>query len=117
MHARTKSLIIGISSVEGVRSVPLHAPYTAGKWALRALYDSPRVERAQEGAPIVVSTISPASIDTPFFEHARSKVGAMPKPLPPQQSHHHGLVNGVTGLRVYLGARNRCRYKCLKSPM
>jgi hypothetical protein len=75
--------IIGISSVEGVRAVPLHAPYTASKWALRALYDTLRMELAQEGAPIAVSTILPASIDTPFFEHARSKLGAMPKPPPP----------------------------------
>jgi len=63
--------------------VPLHAPYTASKWALWAFYDSLRMELAQEGAPIAVSTILPASIDTPFFEHARSKVGAMPKPPPP----------------------------------
>jgi NAD(P)-dependent dehydrogenase (short-subunit alcohol dehydrogenase family) len=75
--------IIGISSVEGVRAVPLHAPYTASKWALRALYDCLRMELAQEGAPISVSTILPAAIDTPFFEHARSKLGAMPKPPPP----------------------------------
>ena len=76
-------VVIGISSVEGVRAVPLHGPYTASKWALRALYDSLRVELAQEGAPIAVTTILPASIDTPFFEHARSKLGAMPKPPPP----------------------------------
>lgn len=75
--------IIGISSVEGVRSVPLHSPYTASKWALRAFYDSLRIELAQERAPISVTTILPASIDTPFFEHARSKLGAMPKPPPP----------------------------------
>jgi NAD(P)-dependent dehydrogenase (short-subunit alcohol dehydrogenase family) len=75
--------IIGISSVEGVRAVPLHAPYTASKWALRALYDTLRMELAQDGEPIAVSTILPAAIDTPFFEHARSKLGAMPKPPPP----------------------------------
>jgi NAD(P)-dependent dehydrogenase (short-subunit alcohol dehydrogenase family) len=74
--------ILGISSVEGVRSVPLHSPYTASKWALRAFYDSLRIELAQERAPISVTTILPASIDTPFFEHARSKLGAMPKPPP-----------------------------------
>jgi NAD(P)-dependent dehydrogenase (short-subunit alcohol dehydrogenase family) len=76
-------VIIGVASVEGIRSVPMHAPYTASKWALRAFYDSLRMELAQEGAPIAVSTILPASIDTPFFEHARSKLGAMPKPPPP----------------------------------
>ena len=76
-------VVIGISSVEGVRAVPLHAPYTASKWALRGFYDCLRMELAQEGAPIAVTTILPASIDTPFFEHARSKLGAAPKPPPP----------------------------------
>jgi NAD(P)-dependent dehydrogenase (short-subunit alcohol dehydrogenase family) len=76
-------VVIGVSSVEGVRAVPLHGPYTASKFALRAFYDSLRVELAQEGAPIAVTTILPASIDTPFFEHARSKLGAMVKPPPP----------------------------------
>jgi NAD(P)-dependent dehydrogenase (short-subunit alcohol dehydrogenase family) len=76
-------VLIGISSVEGVRAVPLHAPYTASKFALRAFYDCLRMELAQEGAPIAVTTILPASIDTPFFEHARSKLGAMVKPPPP----------------------------------
>jgi NAD(P)-dependent dehydrogenase (short-subunit alcohol dehydrogenase family) len=75
--------VIGISSVEGVRAVPLHGPYTASKFALRGFYDCLRIELAQEGAPIAVTTILPASIDTPFFEHARSKLGAMAKPPPP----------------------------------
>jgi NAD(P)-dependent dehydrogenase (short-subunit alcohol dehydrogenase family) len=75
--------IIGISSVEGVRAVPLHAPYTASKWALRGFYDALRMELAAAGSPIAVTTILPASIDTPLFEHARSKLGAMPKPPPP----------------------------------
>ena len=76
-------VVIGVASVEGVRSVPLHSPYTASKFALRAFYDTLRMELAQEGDPIAVSTILPASIDTPFFEHARSKVGVMVKPPPP----------------------------------
>jgi NAD(P)-dependent dehydrogenase (short-subunit alcohol dehydrogenase family) len=76
-------VIIGVSSVEGVRAVPLHAPYTASKWALRGFYDALRIELAQEDAPIAVTTILPASIDTPFFEHSRSRLGALPKPPPP----------------------------------
>jgi NADP-dependent 3-hydroxy acid dehydrogenase YdfG len=75
--------IIGISSAEGARAVPLQAPYVASKWAVRALYDTLRMELTEEGAPIAVSTILPAAVDTPFFEHSRSKLGAMPKPPPP----------------------------------
>jgi NAD(P)-dependent dehydrogenase (short-subunit alcohol dehydrogenase family) len=77
-------VVIGISSVEGVRAVPLHAPYVASKMALRGFYDTLRMELAAEGAPIAVTTILPASIDTPFFEHARSKLAShQPKPPPP----------------------------------
>ncbi len=81
-------VLMGISSVEGVRAVPLHAPYTASKWALRGFYDCVRMELQGEAVPIAVTTILPASIDTPFFEHARSKLegGAMPKPPPPVYS-------------------------------
>ncbi|MEV6493539.1 SDR family oxidoreductase [Actinoplanes sp. NPDC051633] len=75
--------LIGVASVEGIRAVPMHAPYTASKFAVRAFYDALRMEMAQEGAPVAVTTVSPASIDTPFFEHARSRMGAMPKPPPP----------------------------------
>lgn len=75
--------IIGVASVEGVRAVPLHGPYTASKFALRGFYDSLRIELALDGEPIAVTTILPASVDTPFFEHARSKLGAMVKPPPP----------------------------------
>jgi NAD(P)-dependent dehydrogenase (short-subunit alcohol dehydrogenase family) len=76
-------VIIGVASAEGIRAVPFHAPYTASKWALRGFYDSLRIELALERVPIAVSTILPASIDTPFFAHARTKFDAMPKPPPP----------------------------------
>jgi NAD(P)-dependent dehydrogenase (short-subunit alcohol dehydrogenase family) len=76
-------VIIGVSSMEGIRAVPLHAPYTASKWALRGFYDSLRIELTESKDPIAVCTVLPAAIDTPIFEHARSKVDAMPKPPPP----------------------------------
>ncbi len=75
--------LIGIGSVLGYRAVPLQGPYVASKFALRAFYDVLRMELAEAGSPVSVSTILPASIATPFFEHARSKTGFMPKPPPP----------------------------------
>ena len=76
-------VLIGIGSVESYRSVPFHAPYSASKFALRAFYDALRMELAEEGSPVSVTTILPAGIATPFFEHARTKMGSMPKPPPP----------------------------------
>ncbi|WP_026311500.1 SDR family oxidoreductase [Parafrankia elaeagni] len=76
-------VLIGISSVEGIRAMPLHSGYAASKWAVRGFYDSLRVELAQEGTPIAVTTVLPPSIDTPFFAHARSRIGGRPTPPPP----------------------------------
>jgi NAD(P)-dependent dehydrogenase (short-subunit alcohol dehydrogenase family) len=76
-------VIIGVASLEGVRAVPLHGPYTASKFALRGFYDVLRMELMESKDPVAVTTILPGPIATPFFEHARSKVGAMPKPPPP----------------------------------
>jgi NAD(P)-dependent dehydrogenase (short-subunit alcohol dehydrogenase family) len=76
-------VLIGIGSVEGYRSLPLHAPYSASKFALRAFYDALRAELAEARSPVSVSQILPATIATPFFEHARTKLDAMPKGPPP----------------------------------
>jgi NAD(P)-dependent dehydrogenase (short-subunit alcohol dehydrogenase family) len=76
-------VLIGIGSVEGYRSIPLHAPYSASKLARRAFYDALRMELTEEGSPVEVSQILPAGIATPFFEHARTELGSMPKPPPP----------------------------------
>ena len=76
--------IIGVSSVESIRTVPLQAPYAATKFALRAFYDALRIELTQDGdTTISVTTILPAAIDTPLYDHGRSKMGALPKPPPP----------------------------------
>ena len=74
---------IGVASVESYRSFPLHAPYSASKFALRAFQDALRMELADQHSPVEVVSILPASIGTPFFEHSRSKTGSMPKPPPP----------------------------------
>lgn len=72
-------VIIGLSSVEGVRAVPLQAPYVTSKFALRGFYDTLRMELSKRHPAVRVTTVLPASIDTPIFEHARSKLGRLPR--------------------------------------
>ena len=79
----TGGVLIGVSSVEGVRAVPLQAPYVTSKWALRGFYDTIRMEMALRHPKVKVTTVLPASIDTPIFEHARTKLEHLPKPPPP----------------------------------
>jgi NAD(P)-dependent dehydrogenase (short-subunit alcohol dehydrogenase family) len=76
-------VLVGMASVEGVRSLPFHAPYTASKFAVRSFYDALRMELAQAGGRVAVSTILPAGIGTPFWEHSRNRTSHLTKPPPP----------------------------------
>ena len=49
----------------------------------RAFTDALRMELEEEGVPISVTLVKPASIDTPFFEKARTYLGVEPQPVPP----------------------------------
>ncbi|MDQ4130552.1 MAG: SDR family oxidoreductase [Actinomycetota bacterium] len=75
--------IINISSIAAVRPIPLQAPYSASKAAVKAFGDALRLELEHDERGVAVTTILPASINTPFFAHARSKLGAMAGPFPP----------------------------------
>ena len=75
--------IINVSSVEGERGMPLHSAYAASKHAVIGLSDALRAELMHDGVPVNVTVIKPASINTPFFRHAKTKLGVQPGPFPP----------------------------------
>lgn len=75
--------IINVASVLGKTSAPLQAAYVAAKHGIVGFTGTLRQELAVEHPGITVTLILPSSIDTPFFTHARSKLGAMPRPFPP----------------------------------
>lgn len=71
--------LIAISSVESIVSLPLHAAYSASKHAVEGAMDCLRRELMAEGAPISVTSVKPATINTPFFPNARNKMDVKPK--------------------------------------
>jgi NAD(P)-dependent dehydrogenase (short-subunit alcohol dehydrogenase family) len=75
--------IINIASGLADLSVPLQGIYCASKAALKSFTDTLRLEVEEAGFPISVTLIKPSSIDTPFFEKARSYMGVEPKAIPP----------------------------------
>jgi NAD(P)-dependent dehydrogenase (short-subunit alcohol dehydrogenase family) len=75
--------LIAVSSVEGLVALPLNSAYAASKHAIEGLIDALRRELRAERAPISVTSIKPSSINTPFFNNARSKIGVKPKGIPP----------------------------------
>lgn len=76
-------VIINVGSVVSDRALPLQGAYCASKHAVKAFTDTLRMEIDEAGLPIAVSLVKPASIDTPFFEHARTYMDADPQPAPP----------------------------------
>jgi short-subunit dehydrogenase len=75
--------IINVGSALSDRAIPLQANYCAAKHALKAFTDGLRMELEEEGVPISVTLVKPASIDTPFFEKAKTYLGVEPQPVPP----------------------------------
>jgi NAD(P)-dependent dehydrogenase (short-subunit alcohol dehydrogenase family) len=75
--------LIAISSVEGRRAMPLQSPYSAAKHGLEGFLESLRVELEHEGQAINITSIKPAVINTPFYNHMRTKVGVKPTGIPP----------------------------------
>ncbi len=82
--------LIAISSVESIVSLPLHSAYSASKHAVEGFVDALRRELLAEGAPISVTSIKPATIDTPFFDKSANKMDVKPKGPPP--IYHPGVV-------------------------
>lgn len=62
--------IVFVGSISGRLALPYIAPYSASKFALRALADALRVELAP--AKIAVSLIEPGSVNTPIWSKGRA---------------------------------------------
>jgi NAD(P)-dependent dehydrogenase (short-subunit alcohol dehydrogenase family) len=75
--------LINVASALADRAIPLQGNYCAAKHAIKAFTDSLRMELEEEGVPISVTLVKPGSIDTPFFEKARTLFDVEPQPVPP----------------------------------
>ncbi len=75
--------LINVGSIESEIPVPYHSAYSAAKHAVKGYTGALRLELEKEQAPIAVTLIKPAAIDTPFFEHAKNYLHGNPKPPPP----------------------------------
>ena len=80
---RQGGALINVGSVLGDRAIPLQGNYCAAKHALKAFTDALRMELEEEGAPISVTLVKPGSIDTPFYEKARTTFAVEARPVPP----------------------------------
>lgn len=75
--------LINVASALADRAIPLQANYCASKHAIKAFTDGLRMELEEEGVPVSVTLVKPASINTPFFQKARTYLGVEPQPVAP----------------------------------
>jgi short-subunit dehydrogenase len=95
-HLRQRGgALINVGSIVSERAVPLQSHYTASKHAVKGFTDALRMELEEEGAPVAVTLIQPAAINTPFPEHAKSYLEVEPKlpaPVYAPEEVAHGIL-------------------------
>jgi short-subunit dehydrogenase len=83
-HLKKKGgALINIGSELSDAAVPLQGMYSASKHAVKGFTDSLRIELMEENAPVSVTLIKPAAIDTMFVPHAKNYMDVEPKLPPP----------------------------------
>ncbi len=80
---RDGGALIHISSMGAKRAIPLQTAYCASKHGIQGFVEAMRVEFQHDRVPISVTNIMPATLNTPFFDKARTKLGVKPVAPPP----------------------------------
>lgn len=80
---RDGGALINVGSVLSDTAIPLQGHYAASKHAVKGFTDALRIELMEEDAPVAVTLIQPAAIDTPYTHHARNYMDVEPTHQPP----------------------------------
>ena len=75
--------LIHISSMGAKRGVPLQTAYCSSKHGLDGFVETLRTEVRRADLPISITSVMPATINTPLFDQARTKIGVKPVAPPP----------------------------------
>ncbi|HZB43800.1 MAG TPA: SDR family oxidoreductase [Pyrinomonadaceae bacterium] len=75
--------LINVGSTVSDRAIPLQGVYSSSKHAVKGFTDALRMELEEEGAPVSVTLIKPAAIDTPYTKHAKNFLEREPAVPPP----------------------------------
>jgi short-subunit dehydrogenase len=80
---RSGGALINLGSEVSDVAVPLQGYYSASKHAVKGFTNALRLELEEQGAPVSVTLIKPAAIDSMFVEHAKNYLEVEPKLPPP----------------------------------
>lgn len=80
--------LINIGSVLSDAPIPVQGAYSASKHAVKGFTNALRMELMREKAPVSVTLVKPAAIDTPYKDHARNLTGYPMRNPPPVYAAH-----------------------------
>ena len=83
LQANGGGTFIAVSSVAARRTLPLLNVYSAAKHGVDGLIDAVRLELRHQQIPVKLVQVMPATINTPFFNNARTELGVKPRGIPP----------------------------------
>ena len=83
MLPRDRGTIVEVGSAMAYQGIPLQAPYCGAKHAIKGFVDSLRTELRHKGSKIHVTMVQLPGVNTPQFDHNRSKMPQHPMPVPP----------------------------------
>ena len=98
--SRRGGALINVGSVACDLAFPLQGMYSASKHAVKGFTDALRMELLDERAPVSVTLVKPASIDTPLPRRARNYMAREPM-LPPPVYPPEEVANAILHAAVH----------------
>ena len=83
MLPRDKGTIVQVGSALSYRAIPLQSTYCGAKFGIRGFTDSVRAELMHEGSNVHITMVQLPGLNTPQFDHCRSRMPNNPQPVPP----------------------------------
>jgi NAD(P)-dependent dehydrogenase (short-subunit alcohol dehydrogenase family) len=83
MVPRDRGSIVLVGSALAYRGIPLQSPYCGAKHATKGFFESVRTELMHKGSNVRISMVQLPGVNTPQFDHCRSKLPKKPMPVPP----------------------------------
>ena len=83
MRERDRGTIVQVGSAMAYRGIPLQSPYCGAKHAIKGMQESLRTELRHRGSRVHLTMVQLPGLNTPQFDHCRSKMPKHPMPVPP----------------------------------
>jgi len=83
MRPRDSGSIVFVGSALAYRGIPLQSAYCGSKHAIKGFFESVRTELLHDRSSVKVSLVELPALNTPQFDHCRTRMPKQPQPVPP----------------------------------